>query len=110
MSAFFKPEDFVNDLNGIDFRAHKASTEANKKLSQIAISGFSQKHRGEWSFTERPMKGDTHNALLLNLSEIEPCAHEVHKVRYHSMDEYMIWRCQCGQEMEIGSFIPKERK
>lgn len=113
MSAFFIPEDFYTP--GQDDTMNTpldAAAKANLKFAQIAIKGFSQQYRGEWSFTERPMKGDTHNALLLNLGAIEPCAHEMHKVRRNT---WMIsktetyWTCECGQEMEIGSFVEKKK-
>ncbi len=106
MSAFFKPEDFGH----LDTREDHARN-VNAILSQNAIKGFAQKHRGEWSFTERPMKGDTHNALLLNLGAIEPCVHPIDKITLDAgggdyLDAYY---CECGQEMEIGSFVEKKK-
>jgi hypothetical protein len=65
------------------------------------------------------MKGDTHNALLLNLGAIEPCLHEKEKVYYNIQDIVLTsnppqliksgWKCQCGAEVEPVVFAEKKK-
>lgn len=33
--------------------------------------GFAQLHRGEWAFTQRRIKGDTHHAIIILLGKIK---------------------------------------
>jgi len=112
MSMFFKPDDFYTpgDIDTMNTPIEAAET-ANELMAFKGIHGFSQKHRGEWTFTERPMIGDTHNALLLNLGAIEPCAHESHKVvlaGYSGVDG-TYYTCECGVEVEPAIFVEKKK-
>jgi hypothetical protein len=84
------------------------------------IAGFSQLHRGEWTFNERKMLGDTHKAVLLNLGELSPCAHETEKVIQKG--EWILsdtnpgyqtfirkFHCECGKEVEPTGFVEKSK-
>jgi hypothetical protein len=42
-----------------------------KFLLSFLIKGYAQLHRGEWTFTERRMHGDTHEAILIILKRIK---------------------------------------
>lgn len=114
MSAFFKEEDFQK-LTGTLMQWPEAWTilknVANETLEANAIKGFAQKHRGEWSFTERPMKGDTHNALLVNLGAIEPCMHPLHMVYIDNANGVGLgFGCgSCGAELESLGFVEKKK-
>ena len=86
------------------------------------IKGFAQKHRGEWTFTERQMKGDTHRALLVQLEEIKPCVHSKVYGRIGKKNEnwyyggsvgfsnglvaFDAYECaECGVELESTGFV-----
>lgn len=112
MSAqFFTEEDFKGNVGRLyDDKALTLDLtlqQVNGKLNKVGIKGFAQKYRGEWSFTERVMKGDTHNAILLNLDAIEPCIHEKHMVK--SSPALGIYRCECGVEVEPAVFVETKK-
>jgi len=102
---FFDDRDFGKHLEPhLPINAECATIVANSKLERDGIKGFAQQHRGEWTFTERQMKGDTHRALLINLEEIKPCAHEKEKVEYIGLNLYDMggnyFKCACGAKVE----------
>lgn len=83
---------------------------ANEKLMNEGIMGYSQLHRGAWTFTERKMSGDSHRAVLLNLEALNPCAHEKEKV--HGIKSFGTegnFMCECGASVEITGFAEKKK-
>lgn len=107
--SLFRDEDFRFPYDPYNIKNLPSNANiANHLLEKVGIKGFSQLHRGTWTFTERQMSGDTHRALLLNLEELSPCAHEKEKViqMYTNLaTTETCYQCECGAIVEPAGFI-----